>query len=596
MHFSVPSPSVVGLTFFTLCAVYYLGSLARNIRKAQKIGLPYTVNPTSVWVVVDSLLFTSRLFCYIVDNWLPPSIADNLNASASFQRWKVKDRLVRRLGGCYVTVRPFSITVDVSDADVIHQITSNRFQFPKPLRQYAVLLMYGPNIVATDGKEWLRHRHHASPAFNEKNNLLVWREAISQTLGMLEEWRKFAGAGKDSFVVKLPRTYIHKLILQVLASAAFGVVLPYTVTSEEAGPDRTRSTFADHAEPPPGFRSTFRSVTEFMSQNFTSIFFAVSLMPRWVPRFLVPFLKPHFEAYEDLEKYLTCLLQAAKENNSNDQESNNLTRLLVKSNEDATKETYRLSAKELIGNMHVFTFAGFETTANALRFTLVLLALHPEKQKWMRQGIKEALQGQPEDPREWQYTEVYPKLVAPLCVMMETLRLFAPVVSVPKSTGSSPSSIVVDGKPYILPLNTDINLNCDVAHHRRDYWGPDAFSFVPERWDARNTESFLAKNEGLSGLVAPGLEYNTLHKPIRGSYLPFSDGYRACLGKKFAQVEFVAALAVIFRDYEVTPAKVSPGESDEEAMKRALKILNNTVSILTLGMVDDAPLCFRRVK
>lgn len=72
----------------------------------------------------------------------------------------------------------------------------------------------------------------------------------------------------------------------------------------------------------------------------------------------------------------------------------------------------------MIGNIHVFTLAGFETTANTLRFTLVFLALHPEKQQWLRQGIKEALKGQPKDPSEWSYTEVFPNLVAPLCVMV----------------------------------------------------------------------------------------------------------------------------------------------------------------------------------
>ena len=139
-------------------------------------------------------------------------------------------------------------------------------------------------------------------------------------------------------------------------------------------------------------------------------------------------------------------------------------------------------------------------------------------------------------------------------------------------------------------------MHLNALHYRSDYWGPDVRSFVPERWDARNKESFLARNDGVEGLIAPGLEYNTLHKPIRGSYLPFSDGNRACIGKKFAQVEYVAILATIFRDYEVSLAKISPNESQEATEKRAWKVLGDSFSVITLTMQDDVPLYFRKVE
>lgn len=39
--------------------------------------------------------------------------------------------------------------------------------------------------------------------------------------------------------------------------------------------------------------------------------------------------------------------------------------------------------------------------------------------------------------------------------------------------------------------------------------------------------------------------------PPKGTFIPFSDGQRACLGKRFAQIEILAALAVIFSEYSV---------------------------------------------
>jgi len=43
----------------------------------------------------------------------------------------------------------------------------------------------------------------------------------------------------------------------------------------------------------------------------------------------------------------------------------------------------------------------------------------------------------------------------------------------------------------------------------------------------------------------------SLFRPAKGAYIPFSDGPRACLGRRFAQVEILAALAVIFQKYSV---------------------------------------------
>ena len=56
---------------------------------------------------------------------------------------------------------------------------------------------------------------------------------------------------------------------------------------------------------------------------------------------------------------------------------------------------------------------------------------------------------------------------------------------------------------------------------------------------------------------------SSLFKPVKGLYIPFSDGYRSCLDRRFSQVESLAVLAVIFRDYSVELA-VDQFSSDEQ--------------------------------
>lgn len=59
---------------------------------------------------------------------------------------------------------------------------------------------------------------------------------------------------------------------------------------------------------------------------------------------------------------------------------------------------------------------------------------------------------------------------------------------------------------------------------------------------------------------APGL-----WRPRQGSYYPFSGGGRACLGRKFAMVEFVAVFAKIMKGKRV---RLAEGESMDGAWKK----------------------------
>lgn len=137
-----------------------------------------------------------------------------------------------------------------------------------------------------------------------------------------------------------------------------------------------------------------------------------------------------------------------------------------------------------------------------------------------------------------------------------------------------------------------MNLNANALHYSEKYWGPDASTFDARRWDKRNASSFLAGNDGTEGLCAPGLESSHIHKPARGAYISFSDGMRACIGRRFAQVEFVAVLVVVFSRYRVRLGKIRQDESEEDVRKRVEKALGESMSFITLSIREDVPLVF----
>src|SRR6266404_715533 len=49
----------------------------------------------------------------------------------------------------------------------LQEVTTYRARFPKAVHLYLALLVFGPNIVASEGEEWKRYRTISAPAFSE---------------------------------------------------------------------------------------------------------------------------------------------------------------------------------------------------------------------------------------------------------------------------------------------------------------------------------------------------------------------------------------------------------------------------------------------
>jgi|TARA_R110002003_G_scaffold63_13_gene5883 cytochrome P450 len=238
----------------------------------------------------------------------------------------------------------------------------------------------------------------------------------------------------------------------------------------------------------------------------------------------------------------------------------------------------QLQKSDLLGNAFVLMLAGHETTANTLHFSLIYLAMNPDSQKRLQEDVEKITQGRP--LQDWTYEEHFPKLFGGMAaaVMNETLRLLQPIVNIPKSTAPGrPQRLTLQGEQYTIPGGTHIFLSCAI-HRNPKYWPApanaqdangvrDVDSFRPERWFAstKTTDDFVDINYDEEELRGPSGEDTSsqLFKPVKGSYIPFSDGFRSCIGRRFAQVEILAVLAAIFAQYSVELA-VDDFAIDEE--------------------------------
>lgn len=110
-----------------------------------------------------------------------------------------------------------------SSAEATSQIASRRTDFVKPVELYAIVDIFGPSILTTEGAEWKRHRKIVAPAFSEKSNALVWKESLGQTNGMLSVWSKLEGNDSDDIKVDDTAPAMALMALHVICAAGFGI-------------------------------------------------------------------------------------------------------------------------------------------------------------------------------------------------------------------------------------------------------------------------------------------------------------------------------------------------------------------------------------
>lgn len=176
-----------------------------------------------------------------------------------------------------------------------------------------------------------------------------------------------------------------------------------------------------------------------------------------------------------------------------------------------------MDENQVIDEILILLIAGHETTANALSWTLFLLANHPEELKKLR------------DATAWLAPETsvsHPYLNA---VVSEAMRLYPPAWI------SDRVALNDDGyMDYTFPANTILILFYYGLHRDEKYWD-GAAEFKPERF----------------------MKYQLAHeKPA--AYYPFGAGPRLCIGNHFAMAEMTIFLQALVQSFDILPGNTTP--------------------------------------
>ena len=218
-------------------------------------------------------------------------------------------------------------------------------------------------------------------------------------------------------------------------------------------------------------------------------------------------------------------------------------------NPDATSVS-----KNLLDEAVTLLFAGQDTSAATLSWTLHLLSLYPTIQKKLVDQVRNVLGDDHPDMKEPFITK---KLISSMpyldAVIKESMRLY-PVAPFVVRTLPFPVAISsrqdVDAKPLtVLPAGSIACIWIYGLHRNPQYWSrPD--DFVPERWldpDLRD-----------KGITA-------------GAYMPFAVGPRNCVGQPLATIMLRSLLARLVHRYDFQCDELVPG-ADPTPLRKDMQV------------------------
>ncbi|PQE24510.1 cytochrome p450 protein [Rutstroemia sp. NJR-2017a WRK4] len=557
-------PFLLGLSFILWNAV----CLVRNYRIAQKIGIPVRVliasgdNP--VWLLVSGFVLPIVRFLF----------GDCDIARYSRPGWEFKDkyRMHEELGDAVIQVSAGHNWLYVCNAEAVNDIFKRREDFDRPPDLLAVLAVFGPNISTAVGADWQRQRKITSAPFNDQNNSLVWIEALRQADEMLQFWKSLPGpiirTSKDT------RTFA----LHVLSGAGFGKSYAFKQSGQQVKSGRTFN---------------YRDSLALVLENCLLI---LVLGPKFLSKFRLPWpsnWKQIGQATVDFRYYMTEMLNDERSAIAQGKtRSATFTNSLLRASKEMSHSSsdvkvaggaddYQgLTEDEIYGNMFVYNFAGHDTTAIVLNWAIYVLAAHPEVQDWISEEINAVITN--DMPSTWDYKVIYPKLNRCYAIMLETVRLWNPLVGICKSTFEAPKSLTINNKTIVIPPDTRIIPNTNALHSHPRYWGSDGLEWRPQRWILSKPKSD-STSAALNSPPVSDIYREYVRTPPKGSYVPWSDGVRPCPGKKFSQVEFVGAMVALFKRHRVEIVREG-GETVEQAKERVMAVVKDNVMGLLLQM------------
>jgi cytochrome P450 len=341
----------------------------------------------------------------------------------------------------------------------------------------------GKGLLTSDGPLHTTQRRLIQPAFHRGRIEAYQATMAAETARMLDRWH--AGETLDFSAA------MHDLTLTIVGRTLFAVDLAHQ--SDDIG-------------------QSVNAMIRFLRFRPVALFTGQINLPGFpYHRFL------QYKAKMDAMVYGLIAEGRARETDNGDI----LSMLLAARDDDGTAMTDTQVRDEVL----TFLAAGHETTANALGWTFMLLAQHPDICARLVGEIRAVLGDRlptSADLARLTYLE---------CVIKESMRLYPPAWA-----GTRIAQEEVELRGYRLPKGTIVGFSQYLTHRMPEHFA-EPERFLPERFDPDHGEQ---------------------HPPY--AYIPFGAGPRSCIGSGFALMELKTIVPIILQRFQ--PALV-PGQRIE---------------------------------
>jgi len=224
--------------------------------------------------------------------------------------------------------------------------------------------------------------------------------------------------------------------------------------------------------------------------------------------------------------------------------SNLLAKMLMVQDDESGK---RLSDQVIEAQVHTFMVAGHETTSVALTWTFYLLAKHQDVQEKARQEAIAVFGGL--GTIDNTHLDELKYITA---VVNESLRMYPPAALFMRK-------VVADDQlgEYKIPKGSYVVVPICVLHHLEENWANHE-KFLPER--------FLGDQQ-ISNY----------------KFMPFSNGPRNCIGRKFAMLEMKVAISKLLMKFKFN---LDPSQGELNTQLR-LTLKPNPCPILRVSLIES---------
>ena len=374
--------------------------------------------------------------------------------------------------------------VFLNDPDMIREVLITKAPlFIKERTQRRMKILLGEGLITSEGEQHMRQRRIAAPAFHRQRIAAYGDMMAARAATMREEWQP----GVEIDIV----SEMMRLALQVVARTIFDT---------------------DVTEDVQTINTEVNAIMDLYN-------FLVAL-PKAESLLHLPI--PGLMRFKRARKHLDAVVhKMIDQRRASGTDRGDLLSMLLASR-DTERDDSALSDEQVRDEVTTIFLAGYETVANALAWTWLLLGENPEAEAKLHAELDEVLGGRVPtlaDVPRLRWTEM---------VLSESMRLYPPAWAMGRQATAD-----VEIGPYRLPAGTYFFFSQYIMQRTPEYF-PDPLRFRPERFTPEAKAS--------------------RHK---FTYFPFGGGSRQCIGESFAWMEAILLTATIAQKWRL---RLVPGQ------------------------------------